>query len=308
MFDFWRYMGRVSTVILTVCGILFLPSQVYEFTQSWPMTIAVTALALITLGISACVFLFPGLINRRFGVARYRARAIVPRRQELVEINDKFQATVTRRNEIIFLDTPSAEDRLDLIDLLPGEEMHERSYRSSDSTVGDTRRKGLNTLAIYWLPKKPITPYVPYEHEMSYVSPSLYGDDAFYNSLLVDREIGITDIEVRSERKIEEVVGFVMPVWAAAVTIKRLYNYGLSGRRRGCEQPVLLGGGHKVVWSLSRPKRGRVYVMLGIYAGQKDRYVRESRELFALIRFGDFLRSRGILPQLTRRDREHRPH
>jgi hypothetical protein len=223
-------------------------------------------------------------------------------------IDNNFKATVTRRNEIIFLDEPSTEDRLDMIDLLPGEAMHERYYRSNDSIVGDTRRKGLNALAIYWLPKQPIIPYVPYEHEMTYVSPSLYGDDAFYNALLVDREIGVTDIEVQSEIRIDEVLGFVMPIWAAEVTLKRLYKYGLSGRRRGCEQPVLHDGGHKAVWTLYRPRRGRVYVMLGIYAGKKDRYVRESRELFPLIRLGDWLRSRGILPPLTRRDRERNPH
>jgi len=191
---------------------------------------------------------------------------------------------------MVFLDEPSDEDRLDLVDVLPGEDMHERHYQSSDSTVGDIRRKGLNTLAVYWQPKVPITPYTTYQHEMKYVSPSLYGDDAFYKALLIDNEIGIADVEIISKNQIEEVLGFVMPFWAAEVTVKRLYRYGMSGRRRRCEQPTLHDDGHKVRWTLNRPKRGRVYVLLAIYTGQKSRYIRESQQLFLPARIGNFFR------------------
>tara|TARA_R110000868_G_C10947820_1_gene767551 strand:- start:2713 stop:3513 length:801 start_codon:yes stop_codon:yes gene_type:complete len=260
----------------------------------------ISALFIVTtLGISAFLFLFPSVAHWKFGIGRYPTQSLISRRTSEIVIDKNYRATISRKSELTFLTAPSKEDLIDAIDLLPGEEIHQRSYTSPDSDVVDSRQKSPDTLAIYWDPKEDIQPLVPYRHEMSYISPTLYGDDAFYHSIYFDRDVGTSDLVIRSDNQVEEALAFVMPFFAARVTTSRLYRYGFSGRRRGCEQPMIEADGHTIRWHLDNPKKGKIYVLLAIYQGQRERYLRESREQLLLPRITQKIHQLAGSPQIS---------
>jgi len=289
MSDQWAYFGRVAALTLTVFGIITVPFQIYRLTQSMIIAITGTIIIILVFGFAAFRYFFPSVGHWRAGYRRFSTQPIVTKRTSTIAIDDKFRATIDRRNELVFFDPPTKDDLVDMIDTLPGEHIDERLYSSTDSTIDDVRHTNPHNLVVYWKPKHGIKPYVPYAHQNVHVSPSLYGDDFFYHSIYIDRHVGISDLEVRTKHRVEDSIAFVMPVGASQITEKRLFKYGYSGRRRGCEQPVVDLDGFHVAWHIENPKLGRVYVLLGFFENQSTKWAELTRKQFLSYRILDAL-------------------
>jgi len=240
-------------------------------------------------GLAAFRYFFPSIGHWRAGYRRFSTQPIVTKRLSTITIGDNFKATIDRRNELVFFDPPAKDDLVDMIDTLPGEHIDERLYSSSDSTIEDVRHTNPHNLVVYWKPIGGIKPYVPYTHQNTHVSPSLYGDDYFYHSIYIDRRLGISDVEVLTKHRVEYVIAFVMPFGASQITERLLYKYGYSGRRRGCEQPTIDLDGFRVAWHIENPTLGRVYVLLGFFENQSTKWAQLTRKKFLRYRLWDAL-------------------
>ncbi|MCP4601211.1 MAG: hypothetical protein GY847_11920 [Proteobacteria bacterium] len=277
-------LGRTATLILTTAGLLFIPFRVIVATgATWP-GIGIAILIAGILGGHALYYLFPSIVQRRFGISRYQTRTILARKIEKVSIDEKYVATVDTVKTLIYLDQPTKYDLVDIVELLAEEELDETIYRSTDSTVADVVRNKKNTVAVFWRPKREIVIYSPYMHRTSYRCPSLYGDDAFYQAYHVDLETGLVDWTFSCSHKIDYAVAFLMPVLQNKITLKRLCRLSFSGSERGCEQPSVSKDGMTIKWRQKTPEMGRTYVCMAFYEDGAERFRRETEETFLMNR------------------------
>lgn len=260
-------LERLATLFLLVAAIVLLPPQIVETFGSKRLAMGVALAFSLLLGLSALHYLFPHPYHFRFGVRRFTARALVPRRLVRVAIDESYRATVSTWRQYLWLAEPPDEEFVDLIDVPAGSDMPERLYHSADSVPAEIVRKSPHTLAVFWRPHERPEPLVPYIHHVRYVSASLYGDDAFWQAFHVDRETGVAKFVFRSHHPMEHVVAFVLPPFLSAINIARVYKHASGRRPRRCPQPQLAPGGRAASWTLTRPKLGRTYVLVGFYVG-----------------------------------------
>lgn len=264
---------RAFAIVLMIIGIFLLPREVYDATKS-------SLLYWITIAFIASIVSFyyarefmASLFNWRLGYNRFPTPGFIGRRSLHMDIGKDFTTRISRTSQLVFLKPPRATDLIDVMDSLPGHQVEERHYRSNDGEVRDIKHKD-GAIRVYWGPRDgEIQPLVPYEHHMSYVSPSPYGDDAFYHSNYFDRDVGIATFTASTPVPVVEAVAFTLPFWQSAVTDERLLQHYKLRPRRGCPQPVILAGGRTVEWTLPRPKKGRVYVLFCVYEGMTDPYL-----------------------------------
>jgi hypothetical protein len=264
-------VSKVATAILTIAGLIALPIQVAQQTHSTRLGIALAALVALFLGVPAAYHLIPGPVQRRFGVRRYQAPAILVDCLEHVIVDETYHATIETTSTLVFLEQPSEGELVDIVDVLPHETIEETAYSSTDSTAIDVIRKSPSTLAVRWRPRTPIRKFVPYVHKTKYRIPSLYGDDGFYQVMYVDRDTGSRRWEFITAFPIERAIAFVLPAWRWRATLSYLLRRAVSGKSRGCDQPSIDATGRRITWEVSGPRKGRIYVLFATYEGMRSR-------------------------------------
>lgn len=263
-------MERAFTVALMILGIVLLPREVYDATQSSLLYYGTIVFVILIVLLFYSRDIMASLFNWRLRYNRFPTPGFIGRRDLRIDIDKDYVATMSRESQITFLKPPRADDMVDVMDSLPGHQVEQRHYCSNDSAVDDIRYKD-GAIKVYWRPSDgEILPLVPYDHHMSYVSPSLYGDDAFYHANYIDRDIGVATFTASTPVQVVEAVAFTLPFWQSAVNGKRLLQHYKIRPRRGCAQPVIMPGGKEVRWRLERPKKGRVYVLFCVYEGMND--------------------------------------
>lgn len=285
MNSIWTLLKDNFRLISSVAGVILVPAAVFNYFRSVELAVAV-GIAIWSIVLLVVVrHYIPDLGRWRTKVRGYSSPSFVGRRTMKIDVDEKYRAVVMRSSELIFLQEPTAGDLVDIITFLPGETAETHSYASPDSISTKVVTSAGNSASIYWKPASgSIKRFVPYLHTMQYVSADLYGEDAFYHSVLVDRHIGHAVIEIQCALPVSSAVAFVAPWHATQITPKLLYKFGVL-RDRHCEQPTVSGQGHKIVWQFQNPRLGRQYVLLAIYAGEEERYRTASESLFWRLRF-----------------------
>ena len=284
-----RYtIGQTSAAILTIFGLIFLPARTYDISHSIPMTIAMIVVVLGILAIAIAYYYFPSFAVYRAGYGRYPTPAIITKRASTIRINKAFNATIVIDKELIFFDDPKQDDLVDFVDTLPGNEIAKASYRSPDSHISAFTTKSPHQLIFYWKPKSPIAPFVGYCHRNQNDSPSPYGPDGFYHSILFDRETGVSDLSLKLPVPLEDVVAFVMPRHITQVTENILYRYGIKRSHKGCAQPNIGSKKREVSWKLERPLIGRRYVIFGLYEGERASFMERMAKRNRIARLREF--------------------
>jgi hypothetical protein len=285
-----KYLQKISAIILTTFGVILLPAQVHILFGSWYLTIVTAILVYLCFGLASIFYFFPGPAHRAFGIKRYPTPGVITVKLQKVDIDDNYSAVVRCSSTLLFLADPQKGDLIDKIDVLPHKEIDESLYASDDSTVDDIVRADKSHVAIYWRPKEKIHALIPYQHNMSYISSDRWGDDAFYHANYIDREIGRFQAEYVTKLPIEEVFAFIMPVLAGRITASRLYRYGFSRRRRGCQQPTIDSSQHTIHWNLDRPVKGRIYVLFAIYQAKRGDTLEWFREHSITVKLANAIR------------------
>ena len=154
-------LNRVATAALTIAGLVILPIQIAQQTGSTKAGILSAIFLSVLLGVPAAYHLIPGPVQRRFGVRRYRSPVVLVDSFERVTVDSEYRATIDTTSSLIFLEEPTIDDLVDVLDVLPHETVEETAYTSTDSRTVDVIRRSPSTLAVRWQPRSPIRPYIP---------------------------------------------------------------------------------------------------------------------------------------------------
>lgn len=265
--DFVDLLARISTAILTVYGLISLPLDIIDKTDSKEIGIVFVVILALILGVTAIYHFASPLTLKRFGVGRHKSNPILISDKEVVEIDANFKAIIKTDKTLIYPEKPFPNDLVDIIEVSQSEKIDETVYRSSDCRIEKFVRKNENTLAVFWQPLIEIIPYVPYNHKTKYQSPSDYGDDAFWQAFHVDLNTGIIDWTFKCSHKVELAVAFQLPILNTRITYEKLDRLTFIKKRRDCSQPTISNNGKIVSWKLVAPKKNRSYVCFVFYEG-----------------------------------------
>ncbi len=265
--DIFNLLGNISAAILTVYGLIDLPFKIIDKTKSNTIGIIFAIILVLILGVTAIFHFTSPLTLKRFGVGRHKTNPILISDKEVVEIDANFKATIKSNKTIIYPERPFPNDLVDIIEVSQSEKIDESVYQSSDCRVEKFVRKNDNTLAVFWQPLIEIIPYVPYNHQTQYQSPSDYGDDVFWQAFHVDLNTGIVDWTFKCSHKVEHAIAFQLPIYNTRITYEKLYSLTFIKKRRDCTQPTIINNGRIVLWKLVAPKKNRSYVCLVFYEG-----------------------------------------
>lgn len=266
--------GIVATAILNIAGLILLPTVIYNTTGSVFLTILTVVAVLFVLAIATFFFYIPSLGVFRSGYRRYPTEGIITERFSHIGVDEHFVATIDRQKDMLFFSEPKPDDFIDLIDTLPGHEVAKSTYQSSDSAMAGFAYTTPHQLVIYWKPKRSIKPLIVYRHQHRHQSPSPYGPDGFYHSIIFDRETGRSEVTIDLPKPVEELLAFVMPRHLDQVSEAVLYKYGLTGGKKDCMQPTVDASGTKISWVVERPTMGRRYVIFALYQGEKAGFIK----------------------------------
>ena len=184
-----KTLYSLAVIVSVLSGVILLPLKIKLYFNSSVLGIFVGAvLVAILFGGIIYHITAPGFILR-FGINRHKTSPILATDEEIVTIDECYNAEINTSKILVYPEVPDKEDLVDMIELAH-ENLDETIYRSNDSTIEKIVRRTGKTLAIYWKPKKNIIPFVPYHHETVYRSPSPYGDDAFWHAHHIDLDTG----------------------------------------------------------------------------------------------------------------------
>lgn len=261
-----------ASMLLTIIGLWEIPSKINQFLGEGPWATGVSFVCFVILVVFALShFITPSLLAR-FGHSGHAVIPILSQDKELVLVDSNFKARIITDKTLIYPATPEPHDLVDLLEVfLNGEQLDEQIYQSSDSDIVSIKQKTPKKIAIQWRPKTKIIPFVPYNHRTEYLSPSPYGDEAFFQLFHVDADTGLIEFTFKCEHPLERAIAFVMPPRRHNVTFRDLYKFAYEGRHRAAEQPQLLDD-HTVQWTLITPKRNRTYGCFVFYRGGFDTF------------------------------------
>lgn len=265
--DIFHLFYKIATLILVVYGLVLLPYDVIEKTQSQIIGVSVFIILFVIFISSIFYHLIAPPTLMRFGMNKHKVKAILAYDKEIVEIDDKYKAIVKTDKTLIYPEKPLQEDLLDLIEVSQSEAIDEKVYSSPDCRVTKFIRKRDNTLAVLWQPLKEIIPFVPYNHKTQYRPSSDYGNDAFWQAFHVDLDTGIVEWIFRCTHRVELAVAFKLPYLNTNVTPEKLDYLTFVKKRRDCDQPVIEDDKKVVYWKLIAPKKNHTYVCFVFYEG-----------------------------------------
>jgi hypothetical protein len=266
------FLAAIFT-LAAVWGILSAAIGVYQITNSVFLGIGVVAITALLALVASAVSIFAYLNNIRSGYPIFRTPSFITIRKTKIYIGPDFAADIDTTRDIIFLSDPDPSELIDMADTLKGFQYPPDQHLAKDSTVVDHISVKQNVLVLRWSPKRPIIPLVPYRHRRRMGSPSPYGPDFFYHSTYFDRDVGLATYEVNAPRPLEEVFAFVMPRLRRQVSERAIYRSGMRSKRKRCQQPVLSADRQTVTWTLKHPDRGRIYVVFGLYEGERSTFM-----------------------------------
>ncbi|MES2773642.1 MAG: hypothetical protein V4722_05635 [Bacteroidota bacterium] len=263
--DFYNLLSKIATVILTLYALFTLPVDVVEKTKSTALGIVLAAMLSLILGIGTLYHFSPPFTLKRFGVRRHKTNPILANSTNTIDIDENFVASITKNKKIIFPEKPTPDDLVDLIEVSNIDKLDEGAYFAKDARVTKFVRRRKNTLAIYWQPLQEILPNTIYNHICGYISPSLYGDDAFWHTCYADLNTGIVSYQFNCKKDVEMAIAFLMPYFSTTINYKKLDKLAFIKNRRDCPQPIISSDNKTVSWTLINPKRHRSYLCFVFY-------------------------------------------
>ena len=270
--DYFKLLNNIGSIVLLTFGIAFLPTEVIDKTGSTVLGLISLILLILLLIVSIIFYLLPFPTQRRFGIDKYRTNPILSHDLEVVDIDLSFQAKIFTKKTIIFPEYPPEGDRVDIIEIADGEKFDTIYYKSDDSRVKYKVKKSGNKISFFWEPIGKIIPYFPYCHTTEYISPSLYGDDAFFHIHHIDLNTGMIEYIFNCSHEVELAVAFKMPYFTTTPRYRLFEKFTYRTIRRDCEQPVIDDSNKIISWKLISPKINRSYVIIVIYKGQKEKF------------------------------------
>jgi hypothetical protein len=287
--DFFELLQRVGNIILLLLGIILLPSEVFDKTHSAFLRDGSLVILFILLGSLIVYHLLPYPTQRRFGLNKYRTTPILVHDNEHISIDDHFKALIETEKEIVYANLPPEDDRVDIIEIAANESFDNIHYYSKDSRITKKIKRKNNCIAFYWEPLSPIIPYCIYKHHTEYISPSDYGDDAFFHIHHIDIDTGVIDYTFKCSHRVELAVAFTLPYFKTEPRYKLLDKLTFITKKRDCPQPILSDDLKTIKWKLTAPKINRSYAIFVVYEGQTslcrsriDRRIWIFRKLFPI--------------------------
>lgn len=271
-----RILDKICALILTIWGLVSMPPQIYSWTQSLPLTIAICVVLVLVFGAGALRYFFPSASHLRLGYRRI-ARSLSTERRSTIRIAEDFSAVIDKTTDMIFLDDPAWHDLVDVISSIPGHDPDEKNWASDDADIHSASKRKGSSVLIFWKPKKgEVKRLQPYTHHVRHISPMPYGVDSFYHSTHYDRPVGLSTIDVEAAHPVEDAVAFKLPLFRTQITERLLQDY-YEKNLRNCPQPAITSDGSHVTWSLEAPEFGRVYVLYCVYKGARERVLAQAR-------------------------------
>jgi hypothetical protein len=202
---------------------------------------------------------------RRVGVALPYSDVICPEHAKAICIDATWQAEVTVRQKLVFLDVPERGDLHDTCPLDGDTTFESLRVRSPDSGELGRRRVGRRAVAIDWEPRSHVTPYALYEHQYSWNPSGSFEQLALFTEFQFEVRTGMFLFEMITPQAFEAAVVFERPRWTLLNTERRLARYALKQLEGVAERPSILDHGARIEWKIMGPKMGVRYVCVGFH-------------------------------------------
>lgn len=187
------------------------------------------------------------------------AALVCPEHVRSIHFNEDWQAGVTVRRTLVFLEQPEPGDLHDVVPFAPNDQ--NGAIEESPDAYEIARVPCPRGTRIYWKPRESIVPYALYVHQYGWHSQSSPGQSALYTECCCEERTGILRLEVFTPVDIETAVMFKRPRWPWKRTERQLTKCALTEVKEQRERaPIISWDGQQAELTLIAPKIGEKYV------------------------------------------------
>ena len=202
---------------------------------------------------------------RQVGLDVPFSRFVCPEEVKTIAIDPQWQATVTIRRQMVFLERPEKGDLRDVVPVVRDAHFERHVHASPDALDTGHRSVGANTF-IYWMPRVPIIEYAVYTHERSWIAPAGDVRDVLCTEVMCRGKVGVMAIEILAPVVYETAVAFKLPRWHRLASERRLMKHALAQLETSRSRPTLRDGIGRVEWKVARPRNGDRFVCIAFTA------------------------------------------
>lgn len=196
---------------------------------------------------------------REIGHERFRSERVCTKHQKRINVSKDRTAWVTVKRTFVFLEQPSDDDLYDSYSIDPTLEIKSFQYHSEDAAEIGRRRTSLSGISIFWRPKSPIRPFVPYTHSDAWSPPVRYDQPAGFSSFVCTENVGEVDIRLDLPFDVEHVYLFRRPRWKKLNTDDSYMRYALKNADFRWGSADILSNRRVLTWRMYNPPVGRTY-------------------------------------------------
>ena len=203
-------------------------------------------------------------VLQRCGIHLPFTDVICPQHVKTIWLRPDEYVETTIDCSLVFLSVPGPGSLRDVVPVRPHDERV--IYKSEDGRDLARKTSG-GTAFVYWTPRKTVTRYALYAHQLNWRVPGPTRDAAVYTDLSCELRTGILGVQMITPSTFESGVVFKRPRWRGLATEGSLMKYALKQLERGGEKPTILENGNRLEWSVPNPRRGERYVCVAFHPG-----------------------------------------
>lgn len=193
---------------------------------------------------------------------------ICPELVRTIWIENDWRARVSVKRQLVFLEHPGERDLRDIYPAGPGEDLDQLAYDSPDAIELSREKRRDGSLAVYWQPRGPITPYALYEHQDSWVPPTSHQQAAIFAEYRTEGKTGVVGTEIITPQTFETAVAFERPRWPRLTSDQALVKYAFKLLESNMgDRPTIANDGKRLEWTIVGPKARASYVCVAFHEG-----------------------------------------
>lgn len=246
-------------VALAFYGLL----QLIRDTRDWSHSIVVATLATIMiLVILLAPFLYHLLVAssfREIGHERFKSERVCAKHEKRIQVFADRTAWVAVKRTFVFLEQPHEDDFYDSYAIDPTLEIKNFKYHSEDAVEVGRRRISPDKISVFWRPKSPIRPFIPYVHDDAWSPPVRYDQPAAFSSFICTEEVGEVNVRLELPFDVEYVCLFRRPRWKKLDSDSAYIRYALRSSDFRWGSAEILSNQRTIAWRMYNPPVGRTY-------------------------------------------------
>jgi len=265
-------------VTLLLFGLVAIPAQVHDWTQSAKLTVLTAAVLSGVLIWTVGVDLWRDWFPQFLGTTIPQPNSMTLTLEVSGAIDPEFRARGEIHQSFVFSAEPGVEECADLIESASVDEARDL-WSSPDSTLAycAKARRG-HAVWVHWRPNHRIIPYTLYEHRYLWQLDG-FGPDGFYYYARVNRRVGTASIKFTTPKEISHAVTPLLPIWRR--TFSGWFYWRLLTTRRSRVEPGVVetsDGNRTVRVAVENPPYGRVVMLFVVFRGGLNNIESEVRK------------------------------